>query len=197
VVFKLISQKIGALFSVNKNASGLASIAENQKWARMFHELVDLKIKQGCAVGGGECVACYGVFHGGERVRFFFEIINLFFHFDENSLRNEPETWGDHHHKETILQPSGAFDEEKSRAAKDGAGKEKETFKYCVFHGGERVRFFYASVKFFSSSIASREEISSSILSQPSQSEKSSQSSIWRRRLSMAMMSDVVDMKER
>jgi hypothetical protein len=66
VVFKLISQKIGALFSVNKNASGLASIAENQKWARMFHELVDLKIKQGCAVGGDECVACYGVFHGGE-----------------------------------------------------------------------------------------------------------------------------------
>ena len=66
MVFKLISQKIGALFSVNKNASGLASIAENQKWARMFHELVDLEIKQGCAVGGDECVACYGVFHGGE-----------------------------------------------------------------------------------------------------------------------------------
>ena len=62
---------------------------------------------------------------------------------------------------------------------------------------GERVRFFYASVKFFSSRIASREEISSSILSQPCQSEKSSQISIWRRRLSIAMMSDAVDMKER
>jgi len=143
------------------------------------------------------CVACYGVFHGGERVRFFFEIINLFFHFDENSFRNKPETWGNHHCKETILQPSRAFNEEKSRAAKDGAGKKEEAFEYCVFHGGERVRFFHASVKFFSSSIASREEISSSILSQPSQSEKSSQSSIWRRRLSMVMMSDVVDMKER
>ena len=135
--------------------------------------------------------------HGGERVRFFFEIINLFFHFDENSFRNKPETWGNHHCKETILQPSRAFNEEKSRAAKDGAGKEKETFKYCVFHGGERVRFFYASVKFFSSSIASREEISSSILSQPSQSAKSSQTCIWQRRRLRRMISASVDMRER
>ncbi len=149
MIFELISQKIGALFSVNKNASGLASIAENQKWARMFHELVDFKIKQGCAVGGDECVACYGVFHGGERVRFFFEIINLFFHFDENSLRNEPETWGNHHCKETILQPSRAFNEEKSRAAKDGAGKKEEAFEYCVFHGGRKIKFLGRVVNFY------------------------------------------------
>ena len=77
--------------------------------------------------------------HGGERVRFFFEIINLFFHFDENSFRNKPETWGNHHCKETILQPSRAFNEEKSRAAKDGAGKKEEAFEYCVFHGGRKI----------------------------------------------------------
>jgi hypothetical protein len=149
VIFELVSQKVGGFFSVYIDTSGIVSIAENNKGARIFSELVDLKIKQGCAVGGGKCGAYDCVFHGGERVRFFFEIINLFFHFDENSFRNEPETWGDHHHKETILQPSGAFDEEKSRAAKDGAGKEKETFKYCVFHVGERVKFSGRVVNFY------------------------------------------------
>jgi hypothetical protein len=89
--------------------------------------------------------------HGGERVRFFFEIINLFFHFDENSFRNEPETWDNHHHKETILQPSGAFNEEKSRAAKDGAGKKEEAFEYCVFHGGRKSKIFlcFCQILFF------------------------------------------------
>ena len=66
VIFEFVSQKISGLLSVNKNASGLASIAENQKWARIFFELVDFKIKQGCAVGVGECGACDGVFHSGE-----------------------------------------------------------------------------------------------------------------------------------
>ena len=126
MIFEFVSQKIGGFFSIYINTSGIISIAENNKGARIFPELVDFKIKQRCAVGGGEFSACDG-----------------------------------------------------------------------VFHGGKRVRFFYASVKFFSSRIASRTEISSSILSQPSQSAKSSQISIWRRSLSMMRMSDVVDMKER
>ena len=87
--------------------------------------------------------------HGRERVRFFFEIINLFFHFDENSFRNEPETWSNHHCKETILQPSRAFNEEKSRAAKDGAGKKEEAFEYCVFHGGRKIKFLGRVVNFY------------------------------------------------
>jgi hypothetical protein len=36
-------------------------------------------------------------------------LVNLFLHFAQNSLRNEPETWGDHHCKESILKQSGAF----------------------------------------------------------------------------------------
>jgi hypothetical protein len=78
VIFEFVSQKIGSLFSVNKNTSGLASIAENQKWARIFPELVDLKIKQGCAVGGGECGACDGVFHDGEWIRFGEKVVSSF-----------------------------------------------------------------------------------------------------------------------
>jgi len=78
VIFELVSQKIGGLFSVNKNTSGLASIAENNKGARIFSELVDFNIKQGCAVGVGECGACDGVFHDGEWIRFGEKVVSSF-----------------------------------------------------------------------------------------------------------------------
>lgn len=79
-------------------------------------------------------------FHVGERVTDFSGLVNLFFHLAQNSLRNEPEGGANHHCKETILQPSRAFDEEETRAAKDAAAEEEKTFEDCVFHVGESVR---------------------------------------------------------
>jgi hypothetical protein len=63
VIFEFISQKIGGFFSIYIDTSGIISIAKNNKGARIFPELVDFKIKQRCAVGGGECGARDGVFH--------------------------------------------------------------------------------------------------------------------------------------
>jgi hypothetical protein len=88
-------------------------------------------------------------FHVGERVTNFSGLVNLFFHFAQNSLRNEPEAWGDHHGEETILQPSGAFNEEEEAAAEDRADKEKDTFEDCVFHVGESLEFQTSIVKIF------------------------------------------------
>jgi hypothetical protein len=36
-------------------------------------------------------------------------LVNLFLHFDQNSLRNEPQHRGHYSHEETILKQSGAF----------------------------------------------------------------------------------------
>ena len=78
MIFEFVSQKIGGFFSVYIDTSGIMSIAENNKGARIFPELVDLKIKQGCAVGGGECGACDGVFHDGEWIRFGEKVVSSF-----------------------------------------------------------------------------------------------------------------------
>jgi hypothetical protein len=83
---------------------------------------------------------CSG-FHVGERVTNFSELVNLFFHLAQNSLRNEPESRCNHHCKETILKPSGAFDEKEESTAEDRAEKQEETFEDCVFHVGESLEF--------------------------------------------------------
>ena len=79
-------------------------------------------------------------FHVGERVTDFSGLVNLFFDFAQNSLRNEPEGGANHHAQETPLEPSRAFNQEEETAAEDRAEKEKQTFEDCVFHVGESVR---------------------------------------------------------
>ena len=88
-------------------------------------------------------------FHVGERVTNFSGLVNLFLHFAQNSLRDEKQSGGNHHGEKTILQPSGAFNEEKEAAAEYGNSKEEKTFKDCVFHVGESLEFQTSIVKAF------------------------------------------------
>ena len=79
VIFEFVSQKIGGFFSVYIDTSGIMSIAENNKGARQgVSQLVDLNIKQWCAVGVGDFGACDGVFHDGEWIRFGEKVVSSF-----------------------------------------------------------------------------------------------------------------------
>ena len=74
------------------------------------------------------------------RIKDFSGLVNLFSHLAQNSLRNEPENRSNHHCKETILKPSGAFDEEEEAAAEHREDEEEQAFEDCSFHVRERLR---------------------------------------------------------
>ena len=64
-------------------------------------------------------------------------------------MRNEPEDGANHHCKETILKPSGAFEEEERATEEDREEEEEQTFEDCSFHDGEMLINSTSTVKAF------------------------------------------------